>query len=224
MSCVLLPVLIYGIYGSIMENKEKKTRLLQAIAEEVKACTKCQLCRYRKNTVPGEGNVETDVMFIGEGPGYWEDVKGRPFVGQAGKLLDSLLKSIGISREKVYITNIVKCRPPGNRDPQGEEIDQCRRYLIKQIEIIEPKVICTLGRFAFRVISERSRSISFQHGIPFKKENFTVFPLYHPAAALHQSPLLGVLKDDFIKLSTLLASLTEEEKEEKKSKQMELFS
>ena len=174
-------------------------------------------------------------MFVGEAPGYYEDIQARPFVGQAGKLLDNLLKEIGLERKKVYITNIVKCRPPENRDPQPDEINLCLPYLLKQIEIIQPSVICTLGRFAFKLLAEENTySISTGHGRPYKKENFTVFPLYHPAAALHQPNLLNDLKEDFAKLHKFLTSpppqepkkqeqKKEEPKETKKAKQMDLF-
>ena len=198
---------------------------LDNIAKEVKTCKKCRLSRSRTNAVPGEGDTEAEIMFVGEAPGYWEDIKARPFVGQAGKLLDGLLKEIGLERKKVYITNIVKCRPPENRDPQGDEINLCIPYLFKQIEIIQPSVICTLGRFAFKVLSEENHaSITAQHGKPFKKETFTIFPLYHPAATLHQPQLLDVLKEDFVKLHTFLTSPPCEEKEKNKSQQMKLFT
>jgi uracil-DNA glycosylase family 4 len=214
-----------------VEEKNRQAHPLGNIAKEIKTCTKCHLSRTRKNAVPGEGDREAEIMFVGEAPGYWEDTKARPFVGQAGQLLDNLLKEIGLERGKVYITNIVKCRPPNNRDPQPDEINTCIPYLFKQIELIKPSVICTLGRFAFKVLSEENRaSITAQHGKPYKKETFTIFPLYHPAAALHQPRLLDVLKEDFIKLHTFLTSpppdKPEEEKKEegKKAKQMDLFT
>ncbi len=211
--------------------KHRKEEILENIATEIKTCKKCRLCRTRTNAVPGEGDKEAEIMFVGEAPGYWEDTQARPFVGQAGKILDNLLRDIGLERKKVYITNIVKCRPPENRDPQPDEINLCLPYLLRQIEIIHPSVICTLGRFAFKLLAEEnSYSISTSHGNPYKKENFTIFPLYHPAAALHQPQLLDVLKEDFVKLHNFLISPPPEkkeiqkEKEEKKVKQMDLFT
>lgn len=195
---------------------------LDDIAKDIKTCTKCHLSKTRTKAVPGEGNNQTDVMFIGEAPGYYEDVQGRPFVGQAGKLLDNLLKDIGLNREKVYITNIVKCRPPGNRDPQPEEINTCIPYLYEQIKIIKPKAICTLGRFSFAEIMQRKVFISSEHGRPFKTgpqskigEGINVFPLYHPAAALHQPKLMDSLEEDFKKLHKFLNSPPPQEEPKK---------
>jgi uracil-DNA glycosylase family 4 len=217
---------------------------LDDIAKDIKTCTKCCLSKTRTKAVPGEGNKQAEVIFIGEAPGYYEDVQGRPFVGQAGKLLDNLLKDIGLNREKVYITNIVKCRPPGNRDPQPEEINTCMPYLYEQIKIIKPKVICTLGRFSFAEVMQRKVFISSEHGRPFKTgpqskigEGINVFPLYHPAAALHQPKLMDSLEEDFAKLNEFLKSpppqeepkkqeITQpkpQEEQEQQAKQMDLF-
>ena len=233
-----------------MESKNQKAVLLESIIKEIKTCKICRLSRTRTNAVPGEGDINAEIMFVGEGPGYHEDVQGRPFVGQAGKVLDNLLKDIGLERKKVFITNIVKCRPPENRDPQPDEINLCIPYLLKQIEIIQPSVICTLGRFAFAEIMERKVFISSEHGRPFKTQStnrigagINVFPLYHPAATLHQPNLLSALKEDFVKLHDFLTSPPPEvkpiqkenlpsshtsaslkgEQEGKKEKQMDLF-
>ena len=217
---------------------------LDNIAKEIKACAKCHLHKTRTNAVPGEGNKQADIIFIGEAPGYYEDIQGRPFVGQAGKLLDNLLKDIGLERKNVFITNIVKCRPPGNRDPQGEEISICIPYLLEQIKTIKPKVICTLGRFSFAEMMQRKVFISSEHGKPFKTgfqnrlgEGLNIFPLYHPAAALHQPNLMDSLEEDFQKLHKFLTSplpqeepqkqkiiqQTPQKEQEQKTKQMDLF-
>jgi len=180
-------------------------------------------------------------MFVGEAPGYYEDVQGRPFVGQAGKLLDNLLKEIGLGRKDVFIGNVLKCRPPGNRDPLPEEIITCKPYLDKQVEIIKPKVICTLGRFGLQTICGEKMSISKVHGTLIKRGGLTLFPIYHPAAALHQPSLYDALKEDFLNLKNVLESPQEEttpepemskpeekkdikeEKAEEKPKQLKLF-
>ncbi len=206
--------------------QEKTTHPLDDIAKEVRVCTKCHLSKTRTNAVPGEGNKQAQILFIGEAPGYHEDIQGRPFVGQAGKLLDSLLKEIGLERKNVFIANIIKCRPPGNRDPQPDEINTCIPYLLRQITVIKPKVICTLGRFSFAEMMQRKVFISSEHGKPFKTgsenrlgEGLSVFPLYHPAAALHQPNLLNDLKEDFLKLQKFLTSPSPEEKETPKIKE-----
>ncbi len=205
-----------------MEPKNQKTVLLETIAKEIRTCSKCHLCRTKTNAVPGDGNIDSGIMFIGEAPGYHEDVQGKPFVGQAGKVLDNLLREIGLERRNVFITNIVKCRPPGNRDPQPEEINTCILYLLEQIKIIKPKVICTLGRFSFAEIMQRKVFISSEHGKPFKTgpENrigpsINVFPLYHPAAALHQPSLMDALEEDFKKLHEFWTSPPPQEEVQK---------
>lgn len=211
---------------------------LDDIEKNIKSCTKCHLSKTRTNAVPGDGNKQAEILFIGEAPGYYEDIQGKPFVGQAGKLLDNLLKEIGLERKKVFITNIIKCRPPGNRDPQPEEINTCIFYLLEQIKIIKPKVICTLGRFSFAEIMQRKVFISSEHGRPFKTgagnslgEGINVFPLYHPAAALHQPNLMDALEKDFAKLNEFLKSPLPQKKPKKQEiiqslpqeKQMDLF-
>jgi len=179
-----------------MEKKE----CLEELKRRVGDCQNCALSRSRKYLVFGEGDVESQVMFVGEAPGYYEDQIGKPFVGQAGKLLDSLLAEIGLSRNTVYIANILKCRPPGNRDPLPEEIYACQPYLMKQLNIIQPLFICTLGRFALTSLYKSPISITAAHGKPIAMEKYITFPLYHPAAALHQPSLLQSIREDFARL------------------------
>lgn len=175
------------------------------VISEIMNCRKCPLYKNRKNPVPGEGPINTDIMIIGEAPGAKEDEEGRPFVGPAGKLLTSLLEKIGIKRSSVYITNIVKCRPPGNRDPTDEEIAACLPYLLKQIEIIKPKVIIALGRHAARTLFKQAglhwRSMGSMHGKVFEGVisgvRVKIVATYHPAAALYHPKLKDVLERDF---------------------------
>ncbi len=173
------------------------------MATEVASCTNCKLHQGRKLAVPGEGPPDAELMFIGEGPGFHENEQGRPFVGAAGNFLEELLGAIGLSREEVFITNIVKCRPPGNRDPQAEEIEACERYLERQILSIDPKVIVTLGRFSMARFFPNTR-ISNIHGQPKQIGNRLVVPMYHPAAALHQPSLRKTIHADFAKLPELI--------------------
>ncbi len=170
---------------------------------QIRTCTKCDLSQSRTNAVPGEGPENAEIMFIGEAPGFHEDRQGRPFVGAAGQYLDELLGLIGIDRSKVYITNVVKCRPPGNRDPLPYEIEACRPYLDRQIELIHPKVIATISRFAMmRWFPDKK--ISEIHGNPKRFGDIVVVPMYHPAAALHQPSLKRVLEEDFKRLPQIL--------------------
>ena len=182
---------------------------LGALREEVERCSNCILAETRTKAVFGEGDPGADLMFIGEAPGYHEDQQGRPFVGQAGKLLEQLLASIGMTREQVYIANVLKSRPPNNRDPRPEEIDACRPYLWRQIEIIRPKVICTLGNFATKLLSGDPRGITKVHGQPRATEisghRLYLYPIFHPAAALYTPANLATLKEDFLRLPELLA-------------------
>lgn len=184
-----------------------KKEALRKLKEEVEKCTKCPLHQHRTHIVFGEGNPDTRLLFVGEAPGFYEDKIGRPFVGQAGKLLDRLLQQIGLKREEIYIANVIKCRPPQNRDPFPEEIELCKPYLMKQIKIINPPLICTLGRFALQVISGRKLSITKVHGTLIKKGGFLLYPLFHPAAALHRGNLYASLKKDFIQLQEILERL-----------------
>jgi DNA polymerase len=176
---------------------------LNQIAEEVSVCTKCKLHFSRKNAVPGEGPANAEIMFIGEGPGFHENEQGRPFVGAAGKLLDELLSKIGMNRRQVYITNIVKCRPPGNRDPEPEEVETCDQYLERQIQAINPKVIVTLGRYSMARFMPNVK-ISVIHGQAMKVRGRLIVPMYHPAAGLHQRSLMAAIEDDFSRLPELI--------------------
>jgi DNA polymerase len=177
------------------------------VADEVVSCRKCRLCETRRNAVPGEGSEDAKVMFIGEAPGEQEDTQGRPFVGQAGKLLTELLWSIGLRREEVFITNIVKCRPPANRPPRKDESSACKDYLNRQLKLVNPRIICPMGNSAIRTIMNLDQSVSELHGVPFKIASSTYLPLYHPAAALYTSTLRKVMEEDFKRLKKLLNSV-----------------
>ncbi len=177
---------------------------LRAISAEVRACKACKLHLSRKQAVPGEGPTGADYMFIGEGPGFHENEQGRPFVGAAGKFLEELLASIGLSRDKVFIGNVVKCRPPGNRDPLPEEIQSCSGFLDRQIEAIHPKVIVTLGRYSMARFFPNAR-ISDIHGQGRTVNGRLVVAMYHPAAALHQPALRRDIEADFANLPSLVA-------------------
>jgi DNA polymerase len=181
-------------------NREQE---LKSVEAEVAGCSDCILHMSRKLSVPGEGPADSQIMFIGEGPGFHENEQGRPFVGAAGKLLESLLEKAGLKRDQVFICNVVKCRPPGNRDPQPEEIEACSRYLERQIRAINPKVIVTLGRFSMARYFPKAR-ISAIHGQAKTIDGRLVIPFYHPAAALHQPKLRSVVEEDFARLVPLL--------------------
>jgi uracil-DNA glycosylase family 4 len=182
-----------------------KRELLDAIVTEVIACRKCELWKTRKNPVPGEGNPNSQIMFIGEAPGYWEDVKGKPFVGAAGKFLVTLLSEAGVSRENVFIGNILKCRPLKNREPLLDEIQKCTPYLNKQIQIIQPKIIVTLGNYSTNYIFAKAmlpfNGITRAHGKFHEASilglNVIVFPTFHPAAGLYNAKYKGLLQQDF---------------------------
>ena len=176
---------------------------LQALHQQIHTCQECALHRARTNAVPGEGAPNASLMFIGEGPGFNEDRQGRPFIGAAGQFLDELLLSIGLKREDVFITNMVKCRPPNNRDPFPGEISACSRYLDAQIESIKPAVIVPLGRHALARWFPKD-SISKVRARPRVFDGITLFPLYHPAAALHNGALRATIEADFAKLGELL--------------------
>ena len=176
------------------------------LVQEVAGCTRCPLSQGRTKAVPGEGPENAAVMFVGEGPGFHEDQQGRPFVGAAGQFLDELLQSIGLKRDEVYITNVVKCRPPGNRDPQPEEIAACQPYLDRQIALIKPRVIVTLGRYSMARAFPNEK-ISAIHGKPRKIGSIVYVPMFHPAAALHQPSLQRTVEEDFAKLPKILADL-----------------
>ncbi len=185
-----------------MDATDKKGKLA-AIAKRVNACRDCALYKGTTQGVPGEGAPDAEIMFVGEGPGFYEDRQGRPFVGAAGKFLDQLLASIGLDRKKVFITNVVKHRPPNNRDPLADEIEACAKYLEEQIAAIQPKVIVTLGRHSMQRYFP-GEGISRVHGQPRRKDGQIVVPMYHPAAALHQQSLRNVIEADFRKLPDFL--------------------
>ena len=177
---------------------------LNTLAGAVRQCALCDLSRGRTNAVPGEGPASAEVMFIGEGPGFNEDKQGRPFVGAAGQFLNELLQIAGFKREEVYITNVVKCRPPGNRDPLPEEIQACARYLDRQIELLNPRVIVTLGRFSMARWFPNDK-ISAVHGKAKRVGGRIVVAMFHPAAALHQQSLRATVEEDFRKLKQIVA-------------------
>lgn len=183
---------------------EEKEAALAHIAEEIKTCLRCELHKTRTKSVPGEGPADARVMFIGEAPGWNEDQQGRPFVGAAGKFLEELLAAAGLDRGEVFITNIVKSRPPGNRDPLPDEIAACEPWLTRQIEIIDPDVIVTLGRFSMAQWFPGER-ISRIHGQAKRVGKRLIVPMYHPAAALHQQALKATIQQDFARLPKFLA-------------------
>lgn len=176
---------------------------LEALASEVAECTRCLLHRGRTKAVPGEGPEDADIMFIGEAPGFHEDQQGRPFVGAAGRFLEELLDRIGLKREDVFIANVIKCRPPGNRDPLPEEIEACEPFLDRQIELIQPKLVVTLGRFSMARAFPKAR-ISRIHGQPRKVGGVLYYPMYHPAAALHQPSLRSTIEEDMSRIPELI--------------------
>ena len=178
--------------------------ILKEVAAEVAVCSKCNLCRGRTKAVPGEGNPHARVLFIGEGPGFHEDKQGRPFVGPAGQFLDELLASISLKRSDVFITNVVKCRPPDNRDPLPEEISACDSYLDRQIAALKPQVIVTLGRYSMAKFFGNEK-ISTIHGRARKQDGYICIAMYHPAAGLHQSSLKDVIRADFKKIPLVIA-------------------
>ena len=183
---------------------------LAAFEQAVSACTRCRLAQGRTQVVFGSGNPDAELMFVGEAPGFHEDKQGYPFVGQAGKLLEKLLDGIGLKRSDVYIANVLKCRPPGNRDPQPDEIEACESHLFKQIELIRPQLVATLGNFATKLLSGKSLGITRVHG----QEQWTtlggnrvqLYPLYHPAAALYTPAMLKILEEDFARIPVLLGA------------------
>jgi DNA polymerase len=181
---------------------------LAAYAEATAACERCRLAQGRTQVVFGSGSPDADLMFVGEAPGFHEDQQGVPFVGQAGKLLEKLLAGIGLAREDVYIANVLKCRPPGNRDPQPDEIEACESHLFRQIELIQPTVVATLGNFATKLLSGRPLGITRVHGqeqeVTLGGRSVLLYPIYHPAAALYTPAMLKVLESDFARIPTLL--------------------
>jgi len=197
---------------------------LARVAADVSVCSRCILHKSRVKAVPGEGPAQADIMFVGEGPGFHENQQGRPFVGAAGQFLEELLAGIGLKREDVFIANVVKCRPPGNRDPLPEEIEACRQYLDRQIALIRPKVIVTLGRFSMARAFPNEK-ISRIHGQPKKVDGIVYVPMFHPAAALHQPSLKKTVEEDFQRLPQILAELADLQDEEppQQAQQLSLF-
>ncbi len=200
--------------------------LLEKLAEKIRTCTLCPLYKGATNAVPGEGPADAKIFFIGEGPGYYEDQSGRPFVGRAGKLLEETLGKIGLKRDEVFIGNVVKHRPPENRDPLPNEIAACKGWLDQQLAIINPKIVVTLGRFSLAKFLGNAK-ISYVHGHPQKVGNYVVLPMYHPAAALRSGALLREFEQDFIKNQELLKNPDQEleiEESDEDSDQMNLFN
>jgi DNA polymerase len=178
---------------------------LQELAQSLHNCERCKLSKLgRKQVVFGVGNPQASVMFVGEAPGFHEDQQGEPFVGAAGKLLNDLLQSAGLSRSDIYIANVIKCRPPNNRDPELDEVDTCKPFLMQQIASIRPKLVCSLGNWATQTLLERKVGITKVRGQVFRLKEFALFPLLHPAAALHQGGMLEPLRQDFKKLKDFL--------------------
>ena len=178
---------------------------LQELAESLHNCQRCPLAKLgRHQVVFGVGNPHASVMFVGEAPGFHEDQKGEPFVGAAGQLLNDLLESAGLSRADIYIANVIKCRPPNNRDPEPQEVETCKPFLLQQIAMIRPKLVCSLGNWATQTLLERKVGITRVRGQAFYLKEFVLFPLLHPAAALHQGTMLQPLREDFQKLKEFL--------------------
>ena len=194
---------------------------LSELYSEIALCQQCEIAKYRNKAVPGEGAEDAKIMFIGEAPGWHEDQLGRPFVGPAGKFLDELLTSIGLRREQVYITNVIKSRPPANRDPLPTEIQNCRPWLERQIEIIHPRMIVTLGRYSMAMFFS-GKSISKIHGTAQKRDDVIYYAMYHPAAALHQASLRQAIEEDMLKIPSLLAE-AETIKGEEQPQQLSMF-
>jgi uracil-DNA glycosylase len=191
-----------------MVDAVERAAALREYAEEVATCTRCALAEGRTQVVFGSGSPDAELMFVGEAPGFHEDQQGVPFVGQAGKLLDKLLAGIDLARSDVFIANVLKCRPPGNRDPVPEEIAACEPHLFRQIELIEPTLVATLGNFATKLLSGRPTGITRVHGqeqeVTLGARTVLLYPLYHPAAALYTPSMLKVLEEDFARIPGLL--------------------
>ena len=195
---------------------------LTEIYEEIALCQECEIARHRNKVVPGEGAEDADILFIGEAPGWHEDQQGRPFVGPAGKYLDELLTLISLDRKQVYIANVIKCRPTDNRDPLPVEIANCRKWLDRQIELICPKIIVTLGRYSMARFFP-GKSISKIHGTAQKRDNTLYYAMYHPAAALHQQSLRPTIEADMLKIPSLLAQLETISEAKPEAQQLKMF-
>jgi len=195
---------------------------LSELYKEIALCRECEIAKYRTKVVPGEGPGDAEIMFIGEAPGWHEDQQGRPFVGPAGLYLDELLASINLKREQVYIANIIKCRPQGNRDPLPAEILNCRKWLDRQIELICPKMIVTLGRYSMAMFFP-GKSISKIHGIAQRQDNVIYYAMYHPAAALHQQSLRQTIEADMLKIPSLLVQTEAVPEAKQEARQLTMF-
>ncbi len=195
---------------------------LSELYQEIAQCQQCELAKYRTKVVPGEGAEDADIMFIGEAPGWHEDQQGRPFVGPAGLYLDQLLASINLRRNQVYIANVIKCRPPANRDPLPSEISNCRRWLERQIELIQPRMIVTLGRYSMAMFFP-GKSISRIHGTAQKRDNVIYYAMYHPAAALHQQSLRQAIEADMLKIPSLLVQAESISEAKQQPQQLTMF-
>lgn len=204
--------------AKVSDSAQERREALKQLYARTQSCTRCpELASTRKSVVFGSGNADADLMFIGEAPGASEDEQGVPFVGQAGKLLEKLLGEIGLQRSDVFIANTLKCRPPGNRDPLPLEIENCRDYLYEQVALIEPKVICTLGNFATKLLRDDTTGITKLHGRPellaLGRRMVRLYPIFHPAAALYTPRMTQTLREDFVRLPDLLAMPAPEQPE-----------
>jgi len=195
---------------------------LSELYQEIALCQRCEIARFRTKVVPGEGAEDADILFIGEAPGWHEDQQGRPFVGPAGQYLDELLASINLQRRQVYIANVIKCRPSGNRDPLPVEIHNCRPWLERQIELIHPKIIVTLGRYSMAMFFP-GKSISKIHGTAQKRDDVIYYAMYHPAAALHQQSLRQAIGADMLKIPSLLVEAGNVTETEPPPQQLNMF-
>jgi uracil-DNA glycosylase family 4 len=195
---------------------------LSELYEEIAKCRRCEISKSRTRVVPGEGAENAAIMFIGEAPGWHEDQQGRPFVGQAGQFLEQLLASINLKREQVYIANVIKCRPPENREPFPGEIQHCREWLERQIELVRPRMIVTLGRYSMAKFFP-DKSISKIHGTAQKRDGVIYYAMYHPAAALHQQSLRQAIQEDMLKIPALLAQSESVTEAKPASQQLSMF-
>ncbi len=196
---------------------------LSELCQEILTCQRCQvLAENRTRVVPGEGAENASIVFIGEAPGWHEDQQGRPFVGPAGMFLNELIKSIGLKREQVYITNVIKCRPPQNRDPLPTEIQNCRSWLDRQIELINPRMVVTLGRYSMAMFFP-GKSISKIHGTAQRQDNIIYYAMYHPAAALHQQSLRQTVEADILKIPSILTEAETVSEVKPEPKQLNMF-
>jgi len=200
------------VEAAVAAGTDPRALSLAAYRDEIAGCTRCALSKGRTQVVFGSGSPTAELMFVGEAPGFHEDKQGVPFVGAAGQLLGKLLAGIGLSRDEVFVANVLKCRPPGNRDPQPEEIESCEPHLFRQIELIQPKVIATLGNFATKLLSGKPLGITRVHGVEQEVvlggNRVVLYPIFHPAAALYTPRMLEVLEADFRRLPDLLGSAT----------------